>query len=414
MSIEDKCIQFYEDSEYAQKLGYPSNPRMLQALGLYPFFIPISKSEGTEVIIDDRRLIMLGSNNYLGLATHPKVKEAAVKAIKTYGTGCTGSRLLNGTLDLHLELEDELAQFVGKEKALVFSTGYQTNLGTLTSILSRNDVIISDKEAHASIIDSIFLSKVQKHIQPRFFKHNDIKDLEKVLKGYSLDRNKLVIVDGVFSMGGDIAPLPKITPLCKKYNAYLMVDDAHSLGVLGGGRGTAFHYQCMDDVNIIMGTFSKSFSSTGGFIAGKKEVIHWIKHFARPFIFSASLSPANLATVLAVLKIMKEEPGLIKRVNQISETMRTEFKGLGYNIGSSQSAIVPIIIGDQFRTVQAWNMLIKSGIYTNVALPPAVPSKSSLLRTSFMATHTQEQLEKVLDTFQKLKNMLQSYRFKKV
>lgn len=408
LDLFQRCKNFYDDPAFAQSLGYPANPRMLQALGLYPFFIPISQSEGTEIIIDGSRLIMIGSNNYLGLTTHPKVKDAAAKAIMKFGTGCTGSRFLNGTLDMHLELENRLAEFVGKEKALVFSTGYQTNLGTLSAVLQNHDVVISDKESHASIIDGVFLTKAQKRIQTRFFKHNDMGNLEKILKGYSNERNKLVVVDGVFSMGGDIAPLPEIIALCKRYNAYLMVDDAHSLGVLGEGRGTAFHYNSVDDVDLIMGTFSKSFASLGGFIGGKKEIIHWVQHFARPFIFSASLPPANIATVLSVLSIIEEEPEHVRRVTAISDMMRNELKAMGYRIGNSQTPIIPIIIGDQFRTVQAWSYLFKAGIFANVALPPAVPSNFSLLRTSYMATHSDLQLEKVLDAFRRLRTKLDS------
>ncbi|MCP2520194.1 pyridoxal phosphate-dependent aminotransferase family protein [Candidatus Aminicenantes bacterium AC-335-A11] len=371
-------------------------------MGVYPFFIPLNETEGTEVVIGNKRLIMIGSNNYLGLTTHPKVREAAIEAIKKYGTSCTGSRFLNGTLEMHLELEERLAKFVGKEKALVFSTGFQTNLGTISCILDKEDVVITDKEVHASIVDGVRMSKAEK----RYFKHNDTKDLEKILQSYPKEKGKLVIVDGVFSMGGDIAPLPEIIPLCKKYGARLMVDDAHSVGVLGGGRGTAFHFNCVDDVDLIMGTFSKSFASVGGFIAGDKETIHWIQHFARPLIFSASLPAPNVAAVLAALDVIEEEPERVVRVNKISEMMRRELRAIGYNVGNSQTPIIPIIIGDQLKTMQAWKILFEAGIYTNVALPPAVPPNMSLLRTSYMATHTDEQLEKVLETFKHIKQKL--------
>jgi 8-amino-7-oxononanoate synthase len=406
MDIMEKCYQFYSKPEFAQTLGYPTNPRTAQAMGFYPFFIPIEESEGTEVIIDNKKLIMIGSNNYLGLTTHPKVREAAIEAIKKYGTGCTGSRFLNGTLHMHLELEDRLAKFVGMEKSIVFSTGFQTNLGTITAIVGKDDVIISDKEVHASIIDAISLAKIQKRTNLRFYKHNDMKSLENILKRYSHDHGKLVVVDGVFSMGGDIAPLPEITRLCKKYNSRLMVDDAHAVGVLGEGRGTATHFNCIEDVDLIMGTFSKSFASTGGFIAGKEEVIHWIKHFARSFIFSASLTPANTAAVLAVLDVIEEEPERVQKVNQIAETMRNELKALGFNIGESQTPIIPIIIGDQFKTMQAWRFLFDAGVYTNVAIPPAVPPHLSLLRTSYMASHKQENLDKILNAFMLMKDKL--------
>lgn len=404
MDLVEKCRRFYSDPQFAQELGYPTNPRMAQALGLYPFFIPVDQTEGTEVTIEGRKHIMIGSNNYLGLTTDPRIQEAAMAAIKRYGTGCTGSRFLNGTLELHLELEEKLAKFVGKPKALVFSTGYQTNLGTISALVGKQDVIILDKEVHASIIDGVALAKIQRGAEARFFRHGNMRLLEHILASYPEDQGKLVVVDGVFSMGGDIAPLPDIISLCKKYHARIMVDDAHSLGVLGGGRGTAAHFGCVDDVDVIMGTFSKSLASTGGFIAGNKEVIHWVQHFARSFMFSASLSPANAATALAALDIIENEPERVERVNRISAGVRDELKAMGFNTGNSQTPIIPIIIGDQFKAMQAWDTLFKAGIYTNVALPPAVPSQASLLRTSYMATHTDAQVERVLAAFRHLKD----------
>jgi len=371
-------------------------------MGLYPFFIPLDQTEGTEVTIEGKRLIMIGSNNYLGLTTHPKVKEAAIEAIRKYGTSCTGSRFLNGTLHLHIELEDKLAKFVGQEKALVFSTGFQTNLGTIAALVNAEDVVITDREVHASIIDGVRMSKGDK----AFFKHNDVEDLEKILQKYPKEKGKLIIVDGVFSMGGDIAPLPEIIALGKIYNAQLMVDDAHSIGVLGQGRGTGFHFNCAHEVDLVMGTFSKSFSSIGGFIAGSEEVIDWIRHFARPLIFSASLPAPNVATVLAVLDIIENEPEHVERVNQIGARMRAELRSMGYNIGHTQTPIIPIIIGDMMKTMQAWKTLFEAGIYTNVALPPAVAPDMCLLRTSYMATHTDEQLDRVLETFQRMRQSL--------
>lgn len=411
MKIIDKCHEFYHNAEFSRKLGYPANPRTLQALGIYPYFIPIQHSEGTEIVIDNKTYIMIGSNNYLGLTCHPKVKEAAVKAIKDYGTGCTGSRLLNGTLHIHLELEDKLARFVGKEKALVFSTGFQANLGTITAVIDRNSIVFTDKESHASVIDAVFLARAQKNIKMRFFKHNDTNDLQRQLSKHSESETKLVNIDGVYSMGGDIAKLREIVPVCKRNDAIVMMDDAHGIGVLGEGRGTASHFEITDKIDLIMGTFSKSFASTGGFIAGDREVIHWIQHFSRPFIFSASLPPANIATVSAVLDIIQKEPEHVKRVNDISIKMRTAFNALGFNTGKSETPIVPIMIGNQYKTVEAWRILYEAGIFTNVALPPAVSSSSSLLRTSFMATHTDEQLEKVLDAFEALESQLKKYRF---
>lgn len=410
MSILQRCRDFYHDAEFSRQMGYPANPRTLQALGMYPFFIPIRQSEGTEIIIENRRLVMIGSNNYLGLTCHPQVQDAAVQAIREYGTGCTGSRLLNGTLEIHLELEDRLAGFVGKEKALVFSTGFQTNLGTIGTIIDKNDAVVADKESHASIIDAVFLARAQKNIKMRFFKHNDAHDLDKVLSNRSGNKGKLVIVDGVYSMGGDTANLNEIIPVCRRHDAAIMVDDAHGIGVLGGGRGTVRHFGHTGEVDLIMGTFSKSLASTGGFIAGSKEVIHWIQHFARPFIFSASLSPANVATVRAALDIIENEPGHVQRVIDISRRMRDELGNMGFDTGESATPIIPIFLGDQFKTIEAWRILFEEGVFTNVALPPAVPVNSSLLRLSFMATHTEEQLQSVLSAFEVLKLRLKKYR----
>ncbi|HVO75579.1 MAG TPA: pyridoxal phosphate-dependent aminotransferase family protein [Ignavibacteriaceae bacterium] len=403
MEIFEKCYKFYNDNNFARSLGYPANPRMAKALGLYPFFIPLENNEGNEITIDGKKFIMIGSNNYLGLTNHPKVKEAAIKAIEKYGSACTGSRFLNGTLDLHIELEEKLSKFVGKESALVFSTGYQTNLGTVTSLVKKDDVVIMDKEVHASIIDAVYLAKSNKHINPRFYKHNNMDELELILCGCPRQQPKILIVDGIFSMSGDIAPLAIITSLCKKYNCRIMVDDAHSIGVLGKGRGTAAHFGCNDDVDLIMGTFSKALASLGGFIAGKKEVIHWIQHVARSFIFSASLPPSNLASVMAALEVIEDEPERVERVNVISAYVRNELRDAGYNIGNSKTPIVPIIIGDQFKAIQAWELLFRNNIYTNVAIPPAVSPSKSLLRTSYIATHTDAQIDKVLTLFKKLK-----------
>ncbi|OGD16790.1 MAG: 8-amino-7-oxononanoate synthase, partial [Candidatus Aminicenantes bacterium RBG_16_63_14] len=311
------------------------------------------------------------------------------------------------TLDLHLELEERLAKYVGMEAALVFSTGFQVNLGTIPAIMDRDDIIITDKEVHASIIDGVRMAKVLKSVQTRFYKHNDPADLEAVMSSFPPDPAKLVIVDGVFSMGGDIAKLPEIIPICKKYGARLMVDDAHSLGVLGGGRGTGYHFGCQKDVDLVMGTFSKSFASVGGFISGPKEAVHWIQMFARPFIFSASLPPSNVATVLACLDVLEQEPERVERVNKIGERVRTELRAMGYNIGETETPIIPIIIGDMMKTMQAWKVFFEAGIYTNVAVPPAVPAELCLLRTSYMATHTDEQVSRVLEVFRQVKDMVQ-------
>ena len=398
MDLFEKCKGFFSDPEVAQAMGYATNPRTLQALGLYPFFIPLDQTEGTEVTIQGRRMIMIGSNNYLGLTTHPKVRQAAIDAVREFGTSCTGSRFLNGTLAMHGELEDKLAEYVGKEKALVFSTGYQTNLGTISALIAKGDVVITDREDHASIIDGCRLALGRMNR----FRHNNMADLERVLKSCPEKAGRLVIVDGVFSMGGDIAPLPEVVSLCQEYGARLMVDDAHSMGVLGGGRGTAAHFGLTDDVDLIMGTFSKSFASIGGFIAGDETTIHWIQHFSRSLMFSASLPAPNVAAAMAALEVMKSEPERIERVNAIGEKMRQRYQKLGLDIGDSQTPIIPVIIGDQMMTMMTWKALFEAGIYTNVALPPAVPEGKSLLRTSYMATHTDEQLDRLLEIFEKV------------
>jgi len=374
----------------------------VKAAGLYPYFVPLDDTEGTEVTIGDKKLVMIGSNNYLGLTTHPKVRDAAIEATRRLGTSCTGSRFLNGTLAWHLELEQRLAEYVEKEAALVFSTGYQVNVGTISSLIGRSDVAITDKDDHASIVDGCHMS----FGKMRRFRHNDVKDLERVLSALPPDCGKLVVVDGVFSMGGDIAPLPEIVPLCKKYNARLMVDDAHSIGVLGGGKGTSIHMGVNDDVDLVMGTFSKSFASLGGFIAGSEPVIDYIKHTARSLIFSASMPPGNLAAVSAALDVMIEEPERIERVNQLGDRMRLEFQKLGFNTGPSQTPIIPIVIGDEAATLLTWKLLFEESVYTNPVVSPGVPPNQCLLRTSYMATHTDEQMAFVLEKFEKIGKML--------
>jgi len=384
MDLFEKCHQF-------------TIAREAIAAGIYPYFTVLDdNSEGTEVVIRGRKVIMIGSNNYLGLTTDPRVRQAAIEATRKYGTSCTGSRFLNGTLELHVEAERRLARFVGKEAALVFSTGMQTNLGTISALVDRGDVVIVDKEDHASIYDGcrLALGKMKR------FNHNDMASLEETLQSCPESAGKLVVVDGVFSMGGDIAPLPEIAALCKKYGARLMVDDAHSIGVLGDhGRGTANHFGLTDQVDLIMGTFSKSFASLGGFIAGDDVVMHYVQHHARSFMFSASMPAANVAAVLAALGIMEQEPERIERLWHNANKMRAGFKALGFNTGQSTTPVIPIIIGDDMKTVFAWNALFQAGVYTNTVLPPAVPPNKSLLRTSYMATHTDEQLDRVLDIF---------------
>lgn len=382
MDIFDKCFNYTEAKEAMAK-------------AIYPFFIPLTETEGTEVVFRGHRLIMCGSNNYLGLTTHPKVREAAAHAVERYGTSCTGSRFLNGTLEMHEQLEHELAEWVGKESALVFSTGMQANLGTVSALVSRGDYVILDKDDHASIVDGARLSfgEIQR------YRHNDIPHLERVLSTLPETAGKLVVVDGLFSMEGDLAPLPELVPVVKKYGARIMVDDAHGMGVLGGGRGTAAHFGMTADVDLIMSTFSKSFASLGGFIAGDEPVVHYIKHHARSLIFSASIPPANTAAALAALEIMRCEPDRPARVLCNAEKMRKGFKSLGFNIGQSVTPVVPIIIGDDALTFLTWKMLFDAGVFVNPVISPAVAPGRQLLRTSYMATHTDEQLDRVLEIF---------------
>ncbi len=364
-------------------------------LGIYPYFRALSHSEGVTATFEGKQVVMLGSNNYLGLTTDPRVKQAAAAALERYGTSVTGSRFLNGTLELHLELERRLAKFVGMEAALVFSTGYQTNVGTLTAILGKGDYAILDKEAHACIVDGVMMSRGEM----KRFKHNDVEDLDRVLRGLPADAGKLVVIDGVYSMGGDIAPLPQILEVCKRHGARLMVDDAHGVGVTGQGRGTAWQFGLSDQVDLMMGTFSKSFASIGGFIAGSHDVIHYIQHHARSLIFSAALPAPNAAAVLAALDIIESEPQHVQKVWQNADYMRNGLRQLGYNVGASQTPIIPVIIGDQYLTGITWGALIENGVYTNPVVPPATPPNASLLRTSYIATHTTELLDKALQAF---------------
>jgi 8-amino-7-oxononanoate synthase len=341
---------------------------------------------------------MCGSNNYLGLTTHPKVRQAALDAINRFGTSCTGSRFLNGTIELHEQLEHELAEWVGLEAALVFSTGMQTNLGTISALVGRDDVAVLDKQDHASIVDGAYLSWGE----TVRFRHNEMGDLERVLKKIPEKSGRLIVVDGLYSMEGDIAPLPDIIEMGKKYNARLMVDDAHAMGVLGGGRGTAAYFNVTKDVDLIMSTFSKSFASLGGFIAGSDDVIHFIKHTARSMIFSASIPPSNAAAALAALHVMRDEPERIQRLIDLAAFMRKEYRRLGFDIGLSESPIIPIHIGDDIRTLTISKALFDAGIFVNPVISPAVPEGCQLLRTSYMATHTDDQLNRVLETMAKV------------
>lgn len=395
MDVFEKCRGFYSDPAVAESMGYPANPQRAKELGVYPFFIPLDHAEGTEIVIDGNRLIMLGSNNYLGLTMHPAVRKAAVDAIHEFGTSCTGSRFLNGTLALHCELEERLASFLGKEEAIVFSTGYQTNLGVFSALIGRSDIVICDKENHASIVDGCRLSLGRM----RRYRHNDMEDLERVLKACPDDAGKLLATDGVFSMSGEIAPLPEIVELCEQTGTRLLVDDAHGIGVVGAGRGTAHLHGVEDRVDLLLGTFSKSLASIGGYIAGEKATINWIRHLARSLIFSASLPAPNVAAALASLDIIEKEPGRVDQVNAVADRLRNNLRDLGFDVGNSVTPILPVFIGDAMDALKAWRFLYDAGVYVNVAIPPAVPSGQSLLRLSVMATHTDEHIEKVLEVF---------------
>jgi 8-amino-7-oxononanoate synthase len=383
MNLFDKCYEFTRAKE-AIRDGY------------YPYFMPLDDTEGNVVTMGDRKLVMAGSNNYLGLTTHPKVRQAAIEAVEKYGTSCTGSRFLNGTLALHHELDHRLAEFIGKEAALCFSTGYQTNLGTISALVGKGDVAITDKDDHASIIDGCMLSLGTM----KRFRHNDMDHLKYVLESSKDAKGILVAVDGIYSMGGDIAPLPELVELCKRYGARLMVDDAHSLGVLANGHGTAAHFGLTDEVDLIMGTFSKSFASLGGVIAGDEQIIHYIQHHARSMIFSASMPASNVAAVLAALEVIETEPEWVERLWDNGHYMLAGFKRLGYDTGPSETPIIPIMIGDDFRTLGLWMGLFEEGVYTNPVLSPGVPPGGQRLRTSYMATHTREHLDWVLKGFE--------------
>lgn len=369
----------------------------VMATGCYPYFHVVESEQNPEVIVEGRKMLMLGSNNYLGLTSHPKVKEAAIEAIKKYGSGCAGSRFLNGTLDIHVKLEEKLASFSRKEAALTFSTGYQTNLGIISSLAGKDDVVVIDKSDHASIFDACRLS----FAEIKKFKHNDMSSLEFVLRECG-DRGKLVVVDGVYSMEGDIAPLPDILKVCKKYGARLMVDDAHGVGVLGKtGRGAAEHFGLEKEVDIIMGTYSKSLASIGGFVAANEDVIHYIKHTSRPLIFSASPSPASTASVLAALEIIDQEPERRERLWHNTNKMRKAFKRMGFDTGVSETPIIPLLMGEMEQAFMMWKILWEEGVFVNPVVPPATQPGRCLIRTSYMATHTDEMLDRALGILEK-------------
>ena len=369
------------------------------AAGIYPYFHALETGQDTEVVINGKRTIMIGSNNYLGLTSDPRVVKAAKDALDQFGSGCSGSRFLNGTLTLHIELEKKLAEFIGKEDALTYSTGFQTNLGIISSIAGRNDYILCDNENHASIVDGCRLS-FAKTIK---FEHSNMDDLEKKLKNISESSGKLIITDGVFSMGGDICKLPEIVDLAEKYEARILVDDAHGLGVLGEhGKGTEEHFRMKDKVDIVMGTFSKSLASLGGYIAGKEEMVHYVKHHSRPFIFSASIPPSNAAAALESLRILEAHPERVQALRDNANYMRKGLRALNIPIGDAETPIIPIETGDNETTFLVTKMLLDEGVYVNPVLAPAVKPGHCLLRTSYTATHTHEQLDFALSAFEKV------------
>ena len=381
VDLFEKCEKFTEH-------------RAAQRAGFYPYFLPIAENHGTEVTIAGKRLIMAGSNNYLGLTKHPKVMAAAEDALRRFGTSNNGSRFLNGTLELHAELEQRLAKFMRKEAALVYSTGYLTNLGSISALIDKGDTVILDKDAHACIVDGARLS----FGDVRRFKHNDVRDLERVLSSLPPKSAKLVVVDGLYSMEGDIAPLTDIVRLCKEYGSRLLVDDAHGIGVLGTrGAGTSEALGVEDQVDLVMGTFSKSFASLGGFIAGPKSVMDYLRHHARTMIFSASMIPSSVAAALASLEILEHETGLRDRLRAISDKMRDGFRAQGLEVGSGVGTpIIPIFIGDRVKTMVAWRNIYERGVFVNAILVPAVQPGRDLLRTSYMATHQDSQLDTIL------------------
>lgn len=386
MDLFEKCRNFTRAKE-------------TMAAGLYPYFKAIGSGAASEVYINGKRLIMVGSNNYLGLTQDARVKEAAKKAIDDFGSGCTGSRFLNGTLVLHEELEAKLANFMKREAALCFSTGFQTNLGTIATVVGKDDLIFADRTDHASIVDGCRLA----FGRTLKFKHNNLDDLERLLRTHPNSGGKAIIVDGVFSMEGDIVDLPNIVKLAEKYQARVFVDDAHAIGVLGKhGRGTGEHFGLEDKVDIVIGTFSKSFASIGGFIAADRYVIDYIKHHSRTLIFSASMPPAAVATVSTAVDILEQEPERLERLWRNVRKMKSAFDKLGFNTGRSQTPIIPIHIGEDLKCFQFWKMLFDNGVFANPVISPAVPAGGAVIRTSYMATHTDGELDEVLHIFARL------------
>jgi len=389
LDLFQKCFDFTRADE-------------VKARGIYPYFRAIEESEGPVVQIEGRKIIMAGSNNYLGLTAHPKVKEAAINATKKYGTGCSGSRYLTGTIDLHNQLEAKLAKFLGKEACLLFSTGYQTAQGIIPTLVQKGEYVISDKDNHASIVAGNIMSKGLGAEVLRY-KFNDMNDLERVLSKIPKDAAKLIVTDGVFSTGGAIVDLPKLVEIAKANNARLLVDDAHALGVIGkGGRGTASEFDLVDEVDMTYGTFSKTLASLGGFVVGPERVINYLKHHASALIFSASPTPASVAAALAALEILEENPQLVDKLINNANYIRTNLKNYGFKVEDSRTAIVPVIVGDDELAFKAWKILYDEGVFVNVFISPAAPQGKQMLRTSYMATHEKEHLDFILEKFIKM------------
>jgi 8-amino-7-oxononanoate synthase len=371
----------------------------IKKTGLYPYFRAIEENEGPVVQIEGRKIIMAGSNNYLGLTAHPKVKEAAIKAVEKYGTGCSGSRYLTGTLDLHIELEYRLAKFFNKEAVLLFSTGYQTAQGIIPTLVQRGDYIISDKDNHACIVAGNLMAKGAMAEFVRY-KHNDMDDLERVIQKLPADSGKLIVSDGVFSTGGEIVNLAQLNKIAKEYKARILIDDAHSVGVIGkGGRGTASEFNLENEIDLTMGTFSKTFASLGGFVAGEERVINYIKHYAPALIFSASPTPASVAAAIAALDILEAHPELVIKLIRNATKVRNAFKEAGFRVTEGRTAIVPVIVGDDALAFKMWRMLYDAGLFVNVFISPGVPPGRQMMRTSYMAAHEDSHLDSIVDIF---------------
>jgi 8-amino-7-oxononanoate synthase len=386
LDLFKKCYEFTRADE-------------VKALGLYPYFRAIEENEGPVVQIEGRKVIMAGSNNYLGLTAHPKVKEAAIKAVEKYGTGCSGSRYLTGTLDLHIELEQRLAKFFNTEEVLLFSTGYQTGQGIIPTLVQRGDYVVSDKDNHACLVAGNLMAKGSLADFVRY-KHNDMDDLERVIQKLPQDAGKLIVSDGVFSTGGEIVDLPKLNKIAKEYGAKILIDDAHAVGVIGkGGRGTASEFDLESEIDLTMGTFSKTFASLGGFVASKSRVINYIKHHSPALIFSASPTPAAVAAALAALDILEAEPERVDKLIRNAAKMRTSLKKAGFNVVDGRTAIVPVIVGDDGLSFKMWRMLYDAGVFVNVFISPGVPPGRQMMRTSYMATHEDEHLDQIIEIF---------------